>query len=511
MSMDSGVPAMTEEDNFTMVMPNMRASTSAAERTRERSPLAFRSPGRGLEDGGSHIPVAASPRASLQAGASPSVKPSSPSNIRSPSARKVPTERKEPSPEVQPQVNGMQRAGSPLKMSTMAQPQQEEVQIYEDPFVAESRQQEAEAAEVRKSPNVLAELPINDNQRPASPPPATEGAAVSPIGQLDGETTTDSTERSPQTNAEIMRSRKLLQSGIERIKARTLDTHGFRKVYELTRQNSPADLFGSEASSKRFDELVSALCEFITLPSDMVVSVSSTKQAQPAQAHELKRQALILLKSMLTSQEQLYKKMMASSSWASKILSSALSARKGIEGLGMVVKDIETVCSECLRLSSRETSIDTITRFLGQTQQSSTAPAQTNGDAVPEKSPAERSTAHALSLGLKLLTRTISSKTEETEEAGSLSSEQGAQLASTASTFLKSKDAEVRKGAVELTTTLYSVWPTSKQTNDQEEQNVEQKKRSFWSAMEQNTTLNQGTRDLLLYFIARREGKVEAT
>jgi len=393
-------------------------------------------------------------------------------------------------------------------MSTMAQPQQEEVQIYEDPFVAESRQQKASLAEVSNSPNVLAELPINDNQQPSSPPPATEGASASPNEQLDGEAATNSPERSPQTNAEIMRSRKLLQSGIERIKARTLDTHGFRKVYELTRQTPPADLFGSEASSKRFDELISALCEFITLPSDMVVS--SSKQPQVTQAHELKRQALIVLKFVLISQEQMYKKMIAMSSFASKILSSALSARKSIEGLGMVVKDIETVCAECLRLCSRDTSISTIARFLEQTQQSSTAPTQTNGDAVPEKSSAERCTAHALSLGLKLLARTISSKPNETEEASSFSTEQSAQLASTASSFLKSKDAEVRKGAVELATTLYSVWPKSTSVDGQEDQTVEQKTRSFWSAMEKHNSLNQGTRDLLLYFIARQEGKTEA-
>jgi len=87
--------------------------------------------------------------------------------------------------------------------------------------------------------------------------------------------------------AEVLKTRRLLASGIDRIKARTLDIHGFRKVQELIKANP-------QSEELRVDELYSSLLEFLkSLDDDL--KVNSVK------AHAQKSQALATIR-LLRSQ-----------------------------------------------------------------------------------------------------------------------------------------------------------------------------------------------------------------
>ena len=587
MSVDSGIPAMSDDDNFTMVMPDLKPASG---RQREGSPLAFRTSTRGGGDETSQIPQTNSPRHTNHAAAqaSPSVKSHSPSAIRSPIRRSTQQEeQRRDTRQDDRQLSGRLRAGSPLKRSVSPAVMPEEVQIYEDPFNIDTRDQPMQDNEVSHAPSVLTELPINENQRPESPVPVTLAPAHEESdaneGALNGEgqNGTLSPPRSPQSKAEALRTRKLLQSGIERIRVRTLDSHGFRKVLDLTRNNEPLDLFGSHTESKRYDDLMSALCDYIAQPTDSAASAANRKPNPASQSQDLKRQASNLLRNLLCSDKPQYKKWNSAGSWPRRVLASSLEARKSIDGQGMVVKDIETLVSECVRLCGPDTSIATVSEFLARAPRPSSTP--TDSSPPPERSSTDKASAHASALALKTLSAVIAndkpssspSTTPSTATAAttngtdkdesipngasrspdaippSLTTDRAHSLSALSSLHLRSPDAEVRKAAVELATNLYTHWPEkSRNENDEAEaRSVEsasgagashvngdtnhahsqghghsdndresrERKPDFWAALEgrkghgrSQGVLDESMRNLLLYFIARREGQVRA-
>ena len=87
--------------------------------------------------------------------------------------------------------------------------------------------------------------------------------------------------------AEVLKTRRLLASGIDRIKARTLDIHGFRKVQDLIKANP-------QSEELRVDELYLALLNFLKSTDDDL-KVNSVK------AHAQKSQALTTIR-LLRSQ-----------------------------------------------------------------------------------------------------------------------------------------------------------------------------------------------------------------
>lgn len=102
--------------------------------------------------------------------------------------------------------------------------------------------------------------------------------------------------------------------------------------------------------------------------------------------------------------------------------------------------------------------------------------------------------------------------------------------------YLRSRDAEVRKADVELATTLYGIWPVvQSQWNNGNHDGEDYRdgdyanggghgigdefdgrtggvdgsqKLGFWTALERTPSgLQESTRNLIVYFIARREGR----
>lgn len=87
--------------------------------------------------------------------------------------------------------------------------------------------------------------------------------------------------------AEVLKTRRLLASGIDRIKARTLDIHGFRKVQELIKANP-------QSEELRMDELYLCLLDFLK-------SIDDDLKVNSVKAHAQKSQALTTIR-LLRSQ-----------------------------------------------------------------------------------------------------------------------------------------------------------------------------------------------------------------
>lgn len=435
MSVDSGIPAITEEDGFTMVIPSLQSLQ------RERSPLASRSAVRSITEEAAEIPAPPSARSSP----SQSVQRRS----RTPERSDTPIVNAPPS-----------RQGSPLKTSTLSNAPQEEIKIYEDPFTGAPSATETPATPTPQNAQVLHELPITGNNIRESSvtldgSPAASDAGSPRLSQQPNGITPP--PLSPTSKAEVLRSRKLLNSGIERIRARSLDCHGLRKVLDLARSPETAEIFGSEG--RRFNDLMLALLDFVT-------SAEVLKQ-------DLKRQAVCILKVLLTASQ--YRKWVAQSHWHPRALTAIFEARRHVEGLGLLVKELEGLAQEVVRLGKGEECVDAVASYL-----------QTTTTTVSDAG-AKPSSAHATALALSTLTSLI------TLDSTVLAQEKGRVAAITAA-HLTSPVAEVRKKDVELATELHARWPTTGVAGSED----------FWAALEKES-VQESTKSLIMYFIARRE------
>ena len=148
----------------------------------------------------------------------------------------------------------------------------------------------SEAQKVQQSQdarNVLSEVPVNE---------------FSQVSVAEGSNRDEVPETEDSTPQETLRSRKLLMSGIERIRGRTLDAHGFRKVLELIKSSESGEIFGSVGEGRRFDDLCSVLLEYIVESSDAAAN-PNVRHSQ-----ELRRQATSVMRTVLNAQQSPYRK-----------------------------------------------------------------------------------------------------------------------------------------------------------------------------------------------------------
>ena len=405
-SVDSGIPNTAEEDNFTMVLPNLNRSL------RENSPLSYRSPMKSMFD---------EAREKLDRPAS--------SHSRKQSDPFLESSRKSP----------VARRASPVKS---ASPQPTEVQIYEDP-VASDR----EDTPVNGERQVLSELPVNENVRAQSPAHSVDShtsPAGSPIRPIDSQ--------SPDQNrSEALKNRRLLVSGIERIRTRALDAHGFRRVQDLAK--CQLDIWDN---GTKYDELMSVLLDYLrSFPSD-----GRLNQLPPTKSAGLKTQALSVVRTLLTLQRKY------ASAWHANAINAVLATREAAES--NVISDIERTIDEIVKIANPTPCIETINEQLTSTDPE-------NGSA------AARATALTLNTLRALLLSCRSHKVD-------VSADTTAALAHTAARYLEHADAEVRKADVELACEVFTRFGDDKAT--------------FWSEFK---GVEEGRLGLLTYYIARRE------
>jgi CLIP-associating protein 1/2 len=407
-SVDSGIPSNMDEDNFTMVMPSLGHSL------REGSPLNYRSPMKGMFE---------EARERLDRPAS--------SHSRKQSDPFFEMSRKSP----------VSRRSSPAKSGS---PQDAEVQIYEDPEASDRA--DTPANDERQ---VLSELPLNENVRAQSPTHSVDShtsPAGSPIRQMES--------RSPgseQDRTEALRNRRLLTSGIERIRNRALDAHGFRRVQELAK--CQLDIWDSGA---KYDELMSVLLEYLrSFPTD-----SRLNQLPSSKSAGLKTQALSVMRALLTLQRKY------AGAWHANALISVLVARQAADSA--IVSDIERTVDEIIKIAPPTPCIEAVNEHL-------------SSGTLGDETASARSTALSLNALRALLLAARSRKTE-------LSPELQLALARTSARYLEDADAEVRKADVELACEVFTRFGDEKS--------------GFWSEFK---GVEEGRLGLLTYYIARKE------
>ena len=157
------------------------------------------------------------------------------------------------------------------------------VAVHEDASAAD-----AAAFTQNDPPKVLQELPLNEQSPPPTRQPNDDSAEVGPedIRSVSPPKkgiafTTDGTN---QERAEVLKNRRILSSGIERLRARTLDAHGFRRLQDITKV--PA-----HDSNVQMADLQTALIDYIESPLE-TLKVSANK------AVSLKSQALGAMRSL---------------------------------------------------------------------------------------------------------------------------------------------------------------------------------------------------------------------
>lgn len=414
MSVDSGMPAMAEDDDgFTMVVPTMQAH-----QPRERSPLAYRSPMKAMFDDA---------RAQLDKSGSP------------------PREHLNGIDEAM--EGAVLRRDSPVKSVT---PQPEEIQIYEDPFNSDAPEVPADGER-----RVLGELQVNENVRVHSPTQS-QGSSASPAGSprhAPDAGRSPMPQQTSQDRAEVLRSRRLLGSGIERIRTKTLDAHGFRRVQDLAKSN--LDIWDA---GKKYDELMAVLLEYLqTFDSDPRLT-----QQPPHKAAGLKAQALGLVRALLT----LHRK--GADAWHAKALVTVFSCRKNVDANSHILSDMEKAADDIVKQAAPESCIDATLDYLPSASASSDPAAS----------------ARSITMALRTLRHLLESAKHRAVDLGP---ERKIRLTQAAATYLDAADAEVRKADVELASELFELFGSSKA--------------EFWSEFKGT---DEGRLGLLTYYIARR-------
>nr|POE94550.1 protein stu1 [Quercus suber] len=393
MSVDSAIPAMAEDDGFTMVMPDI------PNQARTTSPLAYRNPMKAMFD---------EARDMLDRSHGDSQSHASANGI----ATVV--------------DGGSSRRASPARSTPLA----ETVQIYEDPFTADPS--ETLASSERR---VLGELPVNENMRMQSP------TRASPTDSPHRSSPT--AHDSAQDRADVLRNRRLLGSGIDRIRAKTLDAHGFRRVQDIAKSDS--DIW---ESGKKYDELMGVLLEYLqTFDADAKLAQQSASKVMG-----LKTQAVGLVRALLN----MYKK--AATPWHARILVTILVCRRSVDGTNHLLTDLERAAEDVLATASPEPCIEAIISYLPNT-----------------------TSARSISLALQFIRQLLA------PQRGPMPSQLKVRITQTVAKYLDNSDAEVRKADVELASELFELFGSSKA--------------EFWNEFKGTA---EGRLGLLTYYIARR-------
>jgi CLIP-associating protein 1/2 len=195
------------------------------------------------------------------------------------------------------------------------------LKVYEDPFSGASDQ--TTPRPMFTAP-VLEEVPIN------------EDAANLGISSA----TPKMTEASPELSKQNSR---LLDSGITRVKAKSLDVHGFRKLQGLIRENK------ASWTDHRFEELLLGLFEYLEAPLSTL---------PPEKVQDVKAQILATIKLMLKKDREVFEP------HVSRGLQSLLATRSCYDSRAHIVSGLELLADELVALANPEETTTTITDLL---------------------------------------------------------------------------------------------------------------------------------------------------
>ncbi|KAF2736705.1 protein STU1 [Polyplosphaeria fusca] len=433
---DSEMLDVGDDDNFTMVIPNLaRPASQSVQRTPPKQ--AAPSPDR---------LAAPSPRASA---------------LRSPKSMG----------DIPFGVGRSPRLRSPDRPSTRGTDAQDEVQVYEDPFVGDEPEQMPQDAEKP----VLEELPLNEKsveRRPSSEAPSDNimmGDATEEQSRGHHKTTSTGSvmhaDAAMSNRPEVMKNRQLLTSGINKIRSRTVEAHMFRRLQDMIKSNQ--DIWGID--DEKFAELLLSSLEYLEAPAD-------TLKAPPAKVVNLKVQALATIRAMLS----LYRKETAQ--YFSRVLVSILQTKSQYGNSSHMSMDLEATADEIIKYGQVSDCLDAVLSLVESSPTSSPNSSPQSKSSTDSDAPTNNGTTTMALNTLSSLIQISSAKNV------SLSGEQTARLGKVAVRCLDDSDADVRKADLEVCISLH-------QKLDEKEAGA------FWKAV---AGAREQHLNLLTYYLAKR-------
>ncbi|KAF2472912.1 uncharacterized protein BDR25DRAFT_283517 [Lindgomyces ingoldianus] len=441
MSVDSGMMDVGIDDNFTMVIPNLTQPT--AQLAQRSPPKPTPSPGR-LGTASPLSTMLRSPKSMADVSGIPLA------TTRSPRMR------------------------SPDRPSTRGTDVQEEVQVYEDPFVGDEP-----GAIVETEKPVLEELPLNMNEKSIERRQSTDSTSSNTMmgdgteERVRGHHKTTSTGSvmladNDAARPEVLKNRQLLTSGINKIRSRTVEAVMFRKLQDMIKSNQ--DIWGIE--DEKFGELLLASLDYLEAP------IETLKQT-PMKAANLKVQALATIRAMLS----LYRKETAK--YFARVLCTVLQTKSQYENTSHIATDLEATADEIIKYGQTTDCLDAVLSLIESTPPSS-----------PSSSPASKSTTSSTnstsqSAATRTTTMALGALSSLIQISGAknvtLSPEQTARLGKLAVKCLDDTDADIRKADVEVCISLH--------------ERIGGEKEAFWKAV---AGAREQHLNLLTYYLAKR-------
>lgn len=309
-----------------------------------------------------------------------------------------------------------------IPLSPRTEPPSRTLRVYEDPFTDD----EPAPRQSLPSPSapVLEEKPINEDaaniQRPTLPPLSDEVEFQEKNGQ----------------NA------RLLDSGINKIRAKTLEVHGFRKLQSLIRDSKTV------FTDQRFEALLVGLFQYLEDPlSDLPAGKSQ----------DVKAQILTTIKLLLKKERRNFQP------HVSRGLESLLQTRGCYDTRAHVVSGLELLADELVTLSDGSETVVVLTKRLQSCNDTTTEGCRT------------------LSMGLHVLKEMLAKRPEYIPTHKEL-----LQLTNLAGRCLESADSGVRMDAVKFCVALHTRVGEA----------------AFWEAM---AGIKDDPKSLITYYIVKKQ------
>ena len=369
--------------------------------------------------------VAASPRASPR---------SSPAKVKSMANLSVtssPSKADEDFTMVVPKISKLKDSSAPSVSPSFSSSDDEIVtpakslKVYEDPFSSSGDQT---TPRPMFTVPVLEEVPVNEDAAKL----AQNGVNIS------------TSDKAPvMTPEQFKQNSRLLDSGINKIKAKSLDVHGFRKLQGMIRENKAG------WDDEKFDLLLSGLFSYLEAP---LLSLA------PEKAKDVKAQVLATINLMYKKDRDAFRE------YAPNGLESLIAARSSYDSRTHIVSGMELLADQLVTLAEPKQTSNSIISNLQSTKFTVEG-------------------CRMLSMGLHVLRELIEAKIDfkpsEVEAGG---------MGKLAARCLDSSDSGVRMDAVQLCVSLHArIGETI-----------------FWGALE---GLKDTPRNLITYYIAKHQNE----
>ncbi|KAI1079496.1 ARM repeat-containing protein [Whalleya microplaca] len=300
------------------------------------------------------------------------------------------------------------------------------LKVYEDPFTEEKQPTPSPA-------------PIETTERPALEDKPVNEDAVN-LARAPEESNEVPGTPAPAPDKSRQNSR-LLESGIARVKAQTLDVHGFRKLQSIIRDNKMVFV------GDKFDNLLLGLFEYLESP----LANLATEKIQDVKAQILATIKLLLKKSRDSFQPHV-----------SRGLEALLATRMCYDARTHIVSGLELLADELVTIGDADEITVTLTQTLGKMDTDTTG-------------------YRSLSMGLHVLKELIDSRAAFVPSEGEI-----AGLLALASRCFESRESGVRMDAVQLCVALHARLGEAR----------------FWEGMR---GIKDDPKSLITYYIVKRQ------